>query len=323
MEGRRSAAMKLSTDRILTTHVGSLPRPPDLLAMLEARETGQGFDEAAFEARLARAVREIVEQQVVCGIDSVCDGEQSKISYTFYVRHRLSGLGAFHGAEVDKPPQTAQHLDLVDHPDAAARMIQLRGGVSWFAAAAVPCCTGPVAYRDRRPLDTDLKNLAAVNHATRNIPPASMRLHICWGNYEGPHTHDIPLAKVLDTCMRARPQALLFEAANPRHAHEWEDLQRAKIPDDKILMPGCIDSTTNFVEHPRLIRHRRARARHRRHGLRLCDLRGTDQPGRTVGRLGQAQIARRRSGDRDRPPLGKSRVGWAERSEAHGHSYSP
>ena len=152
--------MKLSTDRILTTHVGSLPRPPDLLAMLEARETGQGFDEAAFEARLARAVREIVEQQVACGIDSVCDGEQSKISYTFYVRHRLSGIGAFHGAEVDKPPQTAQHLDLVDHPDAAARMIQLRGGVSWFAAAAVPCCTGPVAYRDRRPLDTDLKNLA-------------------------------------------------------------------------------------------------------------------------------------------------------------------
>jgi len=338
--------MKLSTDRILTTHVGSLPRPPDLLAMLEARETGQGFDEAAFEARLARAVREIVEQQVACGIDSVCDGEQSKISYTFYVRHRLSGIGAFHGAEVDKPPQTAQHLDLVDHPDAAARMIQLRGGVSWFAAAAVPCCTGPVAYRDRRPLDTDLKNfaaafatahpgeafmnaaspgvltkfvpdtyyknedayvealaealqqeyeaivgagftlqidapdlgsarhnqyqhlsdeeflriaernIAAVNHATRNIPPTSMRLHICWGNYEGPHTHDIPLAKVFDTCMRARPQALLFEAANPRHAHEWEDLKHAKIPDDKILMPGCIDSTTNFVEHPRLVAQR-------------------------------------------------------------------
>ena len=105
--------MKLSTDRILTTHVGSLPRPPDLLAMLEARETGQGFDEAAFEARLARAVREIVEQQVACGIDSVCDGEQSKISYTFYVRHRLSGIGAFHGAEVDKPPQTAKPTTLV------------------------------------------------------------------------------------------------------------------------------------------------------------------------------------------------------------------
>ena len=338
--------MKISIDRILTTHVGSLPRPPDLLSMLEARETGQAFDEAAFEARLARAVRDIVDKQVECGIDSVCDGEQSKISYTFYVRHRLSGIGAFRGAEIDKPPQTAQHRDLADHPDAAVRMIQLRGGVSWFAAAAVPYYTGPVTYRDRHPLDTDIKNLkdacagahpgeafmnaaspgvltkfvpdtyyknedayvealaealqteyeaiaaaglilqidapdlgsarhnqyqhlsddeflrianrniAALNHATRNISPDKMRLHICWGNYEGPHTHDIPLALMLDTCMRARPQALLFEAANPRHAHEWEDLKRAKIPDDKILMPGCIDSTTNFVEHPRLIAQR-------------------------------------------------------------------
>ena len=335
-----------SSDRILTTHVGSLPRPPDLLALLEAREAGQGFDDAAFAARLADAVREVVAKQAACGIDSVCDGEQSKISYTFYVRHRLSGIGTFRGAEVDKPPQTAQHLDLVDHPDAAARMIQLRGGASWFASAAVPCCVGPVAYRDRRPLDTDIanltaacaaanpgeafmnaaspgvltkfvpdtyyknedayvealadalqqeyeaiaragfilqidapdlgsarhnqyqhlsddaflriadRNIAALNHATRNIPPEAMRMHICWGNYEGPHTHDIPLAKVLGACMRARPAALLFEAANPRHAHEWEDLKDARIPDDRILMPGVIDSTTNFVEHPRLIAQR-------------------------------------------------------------------
>jgi 5-methyltetrahydropteroyltriglutamate--homocysteine methyltransferase len=338
--------MKLSTDRILTTHVGSLPRPPDLLTMVEAREAGHGFDDAAFAARLAEAVRDVVAKQVACGIDSVCDGEQSKISYTFYVRHRLSGIGTFRGAEVDKPPQTGQHLDLVDHPDAAERLIQARGGTSWFAREAVPCCIGPVAYRDRRPLDTDLanltaacaashsgeafmnaaspgvltkfvpdtyyknedayvealaealqqeyeaiaragfilqidapdlgsarhnqyqhlsdeeflriadRNIAALNHATRNIPPHSMRMHICWGNYEGPHTHDIPLAKVLDTCMRARPAALLFEAANPRHAHEWEDLKNARIPDDRILMPGVIDSTTNFVEHPRLIAQR-------------------------------------------------------------------
>ena len=95
--------MKLSTDHILTTHVGSLPRPPDLLAMLEARETGQGFDEAAFERRLAAAVGEIVEKQVACGIDSVCDGELGKISYTFYIRHRLSGITAFRGSEVEKP----------------------------------------------------------------------------------------------------------------------------------------------------------------------------------------------------------------------------
>jgi 5-methyltetrahydropteroyltriglutamate--homocysteine methyltransferase len=100
------------------------------------------------------------------------------------------------------------------------------------------------------------RNIAALNQATANIPPQAMRMHLCWGNYEGPHTHDIPLAKILDVCMRARPAGLSFEAANPRHAHEWEDLRGAKIPDDKILIPGVIDSTTNFVEHPRLVAQR-------------------------------------------------------------------
>src|SRR5580704_2457280 len=338
--------MKTSTDRILTTHVGSLPRPPDLLDQLLAREAGSGFDAGAFEARLGGAVRDVVKQQVATGIDSVCDGEQSKISYTFYVRHRLSGIGSAGGVDIAAPPQAASHRDILDHPDFAERLRAARGGTSWFAAAAVPYCTGPVSYENRAPLDTDLKNLAAavaaekpveafmnaaspgvltkfvpdryyknedayvealadalqqeyeaianagfivqidapdlgsarhnqyqhlsdaeflkiaerniaaVNHATRNIPPDRMRLHICWGNYEGPHTHDIPLATVLDVAMRARPSGFLFEAANPRHAHEWEDLRAAKIPDDKILMPGCIDSTTNFVEHPRLIAQR-------------------------------------------------------------------
>jgi len=222
----------------------------------------------------------------------------------------------------------------------------MRGGTSWFAAAAVPFCTGPVSYRDRGPLERDLanlraacdaahpaeafvpaaspgvltkfvpdryyndedayvealadalrteyeaivdagfilqidapdlgsarhnqyqhlsdaeflriaeRNIAALNHATRNIAPDRMRMHICWGNYEGPHTHDIPLATVLPVAMKARPQGFQFEAANPRHAHEWEDLKGAGIPDDKVMMPGCLDSTTNFVEHPRLIAQR-------------------------------------------------------------------
>jgi 5-methyltetrahydropteroyltriglutamate--homocysteine methyltransferase len=347
--GRGAAAMQLSHDRILTTHVGSLPRPPDLLSLLEARERGESVAEGAFDKRLAEAVREVVARQVAAGIDSVCDGEQSKISYTFYVRHRLSGIGAAPGGDVARPPQTGAHADIREHPDFAARLVAMRGGTSWFASAAVPYCTGPVSYRDRGPLARDLRNLAAagaeskpleafmnaaspgvltkfvpdryyqdedayvaalaealsveyeaiheagfvlqidapdlgsarhnqyqhlsdaeflriaernvaaLNHATRNIPPEAMRMHICWGNYEGPHTHDIPLATMLDTCMRARPQALLFEAANPRHAHEWEDLKGAKIPDDKILMPGCIDSTTNFVEHPRLVAQRLCR----------------------------------------------------------------
>jgi 5-methyltetrahydropteroyltriglutamate--homocysteine methyltransferase len=338
--------MKHSTDRILTTHVGSLPRPPDLLAFLEAREMGQGFDEAAFERSLTASVDEVVRKQVEAGIDSVCDGELGKISYTFYVRHRLSGITAFRGSETDKPPQTAAHRDLLDHPDFMQRLNQARGGTSWFAREAVPCCTGPVTYHDRRPLETDLKNLTAacaaakpveafmnaaspgvltkfvpdryyhdedayvdalasalkeeyeaitkagfilqidapdlgsarhnqyqhlsdeeflriaernitaLNQATANIPPEAMRMHLCWGNYEGPHTHDIPLAKILNVALKARPAGLSFEAANPRHAHEWEDLRSAKIPDDKILIPGVIDSTTNFVEHPRLIAQR-------------------------------------------------------------------
>ena len=337
--------MKRSTGRILTTHVGSLPRPPDLLELLEARETGRAFEQSALDACLALAVHDIVEKQVAAGVDSVCDGELGKISYTFYVRHRMSGITAFQGGGNDTPPQSAAHRDLLDHPDFHQRLNAARG-TSWFSREAVPCCTGPVVYNDRGPLETDLSNLAAacsalkpaevfmnaaspgvltkfvpdryyrdedayvdalanalkeeyeaianagfilqidapdlgsarhnqyqhlsdseflriadrniaaLNQATANIPPEAMRMHLCWGNYEGPHTHDIPLAKIFDVCMRARPAGLSFETANPRHAHEWEDLRGAKIPDDKILIPGVIDSTTNFVEHPRLIAQR-------------------------------------------------------------------
>jgi 5-methyltetrahydropteroyltriglutamate--homocysteine methyltransferase len=338
--------MKTSTDRILTTHVGSLPRHPDVLAQVMKQELGAAVDEAAYAPLLAAAVRDVVQKQIAAGIDSVCDGEQSKISYTFYVRHRLSGIGSTTGTEHSAPPQTAAHRDILDHPDFMERLRAQRGGTSWFAAAAVPYCTGPVRYENRAPVETDIKNLAsavaaekpveafmnaaspgvltkfvpdryykneeayvealadalkeeyeaiwkagfilqidapdlgsarhnqyqhlsdaeflkiaerniaAVNHATQNIPPDRMRLHICWGNYEGPHTHDIPLAKVFDVAVKARPQAILFEAANPRHAHEWEELASKKIPDDTILMPGCIDSTTNFVEHPKLVAQR-------------------------------------------------------------------
>src|ERR1700736_2420308 len=153
--------MKLSTDRILTTHVGSLPRPPDLLAFLEARETAREFDQARFDGCLAASVDEIVKQQVAAGIDSVCDGELGKISYTFYVRHRLSGITAFRGGEIERPPQTAAHRDLLDHPDFMERLNQKRGGTAWFSREAVPCCIGPVAYLNRAPLETDLQNLAA------------------------------------------------------------------------------------------------------------------------------------------------------------------
>jgi len=100
------------------------------------------------------------------------------------------------------------------------------------------------------------RNIAMLNAATAGLPPDRMRLHICWGNYEGPHTHDLPLTKIIDIAFKATPQAISIEAANPRHDHEWEDMQAVKVPEDKVLIPGVIDSTNNFVEHPRLVAQR-------------------------------------------------------------------
>ena len=335
--------MKLSSDRILTTHVGSLPRPTPLLDLLEAENTGGDVDRATLHAETARAVDDIVARQVASGIDVVSDGEMSKISYTFYVRHRLTGIGE---GDPSRGRDRAEMVgrDLLDHPDFMER--QKETGSGWRNQFVQPLCVGPVSYGDRAPLERDLahfsaavegaapvegflnaaspgvltkfipdtyyadedaylaalagalkeeyeaihaggyllqidcpdlgsarhnqyqhlsdaeflriaeRNVEAVNVATANIPPEAMRMHICWGNYEGPHTHDIPLATVFDVCMKARPQALLFEGANPRHEHEWEDLAGARIPDDKVLIPGVIDSTSNFVEHPTLVAQR-------------------------------------------------------------------
>ena len=335
--------MKIGTERILTTHVGSLPRPDDLLDLLFAEEAGEEFDFGRLESRTAEAVRDIVAEQMAAGIDVVSDGEMGKIAYTFYVKHRLANIapGAPPGIEL---PEEMVNADLRDHPDFNERMKQARGG--WARQFTQPWCVGPVSYADHGPLERDLDNLKAavkaskpaeafmnaaspgvltkfvpnahyknedayvsaladamkteyeaihdagfllqidcpdlgsarhnqyqslseaeflkiaernveaLNHATANIPPDRMRMHICWGNYEGPHTHDVPLASVLPVCMKARPQGFLFEGANPRHEHEWEDIRHARIPDDKILIPGVVDSTSNFVEHPRLIAQR-------------------------------------------------------------------
>ncbi len=340
--------MNASTDRILTTHVGSLPRPGELFALVDARERGEPVDEARFDATAARAIAEVVARQAAAGVDVVGDGEFSKASYTFYVRHRLAGIGLVDGAS-GTLPKTGAHRDLLEHPDYHARLLKTSGQGAWFTRRSVPACTGPITYADDAPLRRDLanlrnavaaatprqpagafitaaspgvltkfvpdlhyrdeddyvealanamraeyeaihaagfilqidapdlgsarhnqyahlsddeflrvaaRNIEALNHATARIPPAAMRMHVCWGNYEGPHTHDIPLARIWDTVMAARPAGLLFEGANPRHAHEWEDLERVRIPDEKVLIPGVIDSTTNFVEHPRLIAQR-------------------------------------------------------------------
>jgi 5-methyltetrahydropteroyltriglutamate--homocysteine methyltransferase len=330
--------MKTSTDRILTTHTGSLPRPKPLIDLILAREKSGAVDDVEFEAETEVAVDDVVSRQVSCGIDVVSDGEMSKPSYTTYIRHRVEGIAPDPRA-AEKGIEIMVGRDLLDHPDFGHSRRS-------FSAVAFPGCVGELRYKDRSGLDRDLahlkaaarkseptdvfmtapspgiltrfiinlhypneeayvaaladvlkteyraiveagfilqidapdlgsarhnqyqhlsdaeflriaeRNIAALNHATEGLPPEQMRMHLCWGNYEGPHTHDIPLVKILDVALKARPQGLSFEAANPRHAHEWEELREKKIPDDKVLIPGVIDSTTNFVEHPKLIAQR-------------------------------------------------------------------
>jgi 5-methyltetrahydropteroyltriglutamate--homocysteine methyltransferase len=106
-------------------------------------------------------------------------------------------------------------------------------------------------FRDQAALNIDV-----LNHATQSIPPDRMRMHLCWGNYEGPHHRDVPLADIIDLVFAARPAAIAFEAANPRHAHEWAIFEDIKLPDGKIVIPGVIESKNNFIEHPELIAQR-------------------------------------------------------------------
>lgn len=325
--------MRRSVDRILTTHTGSLPRPWDLLATLEALDAGVAPDPAAFQARVRHAVAEAVRKQVAAGVDVVSDGEQGKVGYSTYVRHRLTG---FEGSSVVAP-----RADWADFPEALAR--HPRSSVSR------PSCTGPIEWRDRTAVDKDIANfkgalagspaaegfmtaaspgviahflrnehypsreaylarlaevmkeeydaivraglvlqvdcpdlamsrhlafadlgtaeflkiaeanVEALNHALRDIPPDRARLHLCWGNYEGPHHRDVPLRDILPVVLRARPQAISLEGANPRHAHEWAVFRDVKLPDDKVLIPGVLDSTTNFIEHPELVAQRLVR----------------------------------------------------------------
>jgi 5-methyltetrahydropteroyltriglutamate--homocysteine methyltransferase len=333
--------MKTSTDRILTTHTGSLPRPKPLIDIILDREKQGSVDAAAFEAATAQAVDQVVAQQVAAGIDVVNDGEMSKPSYTTYIRHRVGGIAPDPRA-ADKGRDIMVGRDLLAFPD-----FGVRGQRSNFAATPFPGCVGELTYKDRAALDRDIahlkaaatkakpadvfmtapspgiltrfiinlhypteeayvaalaevmkveyraiveagfilqidapdlgsarnnqyrhltddefrsqiaeRNIAALNAAIEGLPADHMRLHICWGNYEGPHTHDLPLIKIIDIAFKARVGAISIEAANPRHDHEWEDLKTIKIPDDKILIPGVIDSTTNFVEHPRLVAQR-------------------------------------------------------------------
>ena len=326
--------MKRSTERILTTHTGSLPRPADLAAMLEALDTGAPLDAAAFQARVRRAVADIVRKQLDAGVDIVSDGEQGKVGYSTYVRHRLTGFGG-HSA-------VPRRADWADFPEAAARAERR-------STVARPACNAPIDWKDRTAVQTDVAsfgaalegvtpaeafmtaaspgviahflpnthypsraaylarlvdvmkeeydaihragfllqvdcpdlamgrhlafpdvsnadfvkiaeaNVEALNHALRDIPPDRIRMHLCWGNYEGPHHRDIPLREIIGVALKARPQALSFEGANPRHEHEWVVFREIRLPDDKIIIPGVLDSTTNFIEHPELVAQRLVR----------------------------------------------------------------
>jgi 5-methyltetrahydropteroyltriglutamate--homocysteine methyltransferase len=326
--------MRRSTDRFLTTHTGSLPRPDDLIRTMYAKEEGVPVEPAALSARVREAVAEVVKKQVAAGIDFVNDGELSKPSYATYIKDRLNGFGgtgntfvyqdlaAFPNLEKRvfgdpgrsrrKTPACNAAISVRDAQAAATDVANLKAAMSaahhgdGFMSAASPGVIAlffrndhyptheaylfAIADAMRREYETiaaagiDLQidcpdlamgrhiqyadlslaefrkraelNVAALNHALAAIRPERLRLHLCWGNYEGPHHCDVPLADIIDIVFKARPNAISFEAANPRHGHEWAVFEKLKLPPNKILIPGVIESKSNFIEHPELIAQR-------------------------------------------------------------------
>jgi 5-methyltetrahydropteroyltriglutamate--homocysteine methyltransferase len=327
--------MNPDTDRLLTTHVGSLPRPQAVVDLLFAQDRGEAYDAAQFAATMQAAVNDAVARQVQAGVDIVSDGEMSKISYATYIRHRLTGF------EIGDVPR-ATPKDLDDYPDYKDRLSRLGATPKYHR----PICTGPIAVRDHSGLHADIRRLQnavaqhraraafmnaaspgviavfqpntyypsheaylqalaeamrteyetivaaglylqidapdlamgrhikfrdvdddtflrnaelqveALNYALQNVPASRLRMHVCWGNYEGPHHYDIPLRKIVGVVLKAKPSTLLIEGANPRHAHEWAVWEDVPLPEDKVLAPGVIDSVSNFIEHPELVAER-------------------------------------------------------------------
>ena len=326
--------MKRSTDRILTTHAGSLPRPPDLTRMMWDLLDEKPVDQDKLATRVQEAVVEVVGKQREAGIDIVSDGEMSKVGFSNYVMQRYSGFA-----------NRAQFVatDLGDFPDIINKLfVENEGG----RHLVMPNVEGPIELRDKDAVHRDIANfkaaldgaspemafiaavtpgqmlfnfpnlyyksdaayleaaakalsyeykaivdagfnlqldapdlpmrahcftggvgtadmktyvpmaIEAMNEATRGLPPDKVRLHLCWGNYAGPHHHDVELKEIIEPVLKTNAGFIYFEAANPRHAHEWEVWEQAKIPDGKALIPGVIDTLTNHVEHPRLVAQR-------------------------------------------------------------------
>ncbi|MCI5040897.1 MAG: cobalamin-independent methionine synthase II family protein [Donghicola eburneus] len=325
--------------KILTTHVGSLPRSQDVVDFIFAREHGKDYDQDAFDTCMAAAVDDTVRKQVAAGVDIVSDGETSKISYATYVKDRYTGFDG------DSPRNAP--ADLKQFPSFLKRLAD-DGGTPQYAR---PMCVGEVKSKGQGELQKDITNLKyamaehgvergfmnaaspgvislflqndhyatreaylaaladamkeeyetivgagldlqldcpdlalsrhmlfndlsddeflkiaashveALNHALQDVPAEKVRVHICWGNYEGPHVCDIPMSKMFDTLMSTKSRYVLFETSNPRHGHEWSVFRdrKADIPEDKVLVPGVVDTTTNFVEHPELVAERVSR----------------------------------------------------------------
>ena len=322
--------------KILTSHVGSLPRSQKVVDFIFARENETEYDQIEFDSVMSNAVQQTVAKQVHSGVDIVSDGETSKISYATYVKDRYNGFSG------DSPRNAP--ADLKMFPGFLERLAN-DGGTPQYAR---PQCTGKVSSKDQSELQKDIRNLKsgmkvsgvdrgfmnaaspgvislflqnayyknresylaaladamreeyetivaagldlqldcpdlalsrhmlfnelsdsefvkvaashvdALNHALENIPEEKVRIHICWGNYEGPHCCDIGMDKVFSTLMSAKAKYLLFETSNPRHAHEWTVFRdrKSEIPDNKVLVPGVVDTTTNFIEHPELVAQR-------------------------------------------------------------------
>ncbi|MEZ5853574.1 MAG: cobalamin-independent methionine synthase II family protein [Hyphomicrobiaceae bacterium] len=321
------------TDRILTTHVGSLPRSELVSDVVGAEEAGNPVSEELFDAVIGEAVEVEVARQKALGLDIVSDGEFSKLTYASYIQHRLTGFSG------DSPLVTPADLD--DFPGASEQLRRRRG-----QKFQRPMCTGPVALSTRAPLDGDIKRMRAavekhqphgafltaaspgliaifhpnryypthmaylealakamhqeyaaivdagfdlqidcpdlamgrhtifkaasdaafINHAEEQVealnlalaglPAERLRMYVSWGNYEGPHTHDIALERILPVILKGKPRQLVIEAATPTHQHDWHVFETIKLPDDKVLLPGVIDVTNNYVEHPQVIADR-------------------------------------------------------------------
>jgi 5-methyltetrahydropteroyltriglutamate--homocysteine methyltransferase len=331
--------MKRSTEKILTTHAGSLPRSDRLMQLMLAREQGKLVDASELADTIQQAVTDAVRRQIALGIDVISDGEMSKIGFANYIKDRLTGFSG------QSAPLVVR--DVLDHPDLLLVRRSENGGRNF-----IPACTGPISVRDREAVQRDIATLQAVvretppegifmpaaspgaiaqvvenyyypseeaylyaladamryeyqaiaaagfwlqldcpdlamqrhvrfadapldefraylqrgvevlNYALSGIAPERVRVHVCWGNYNGPHHRDVPLKDIIDLLLQVQCGALSLEAANPRHEHEWKVFEQISLPEGKVLIPGLIDSCSNYVEHPEVVAQRIVRFAH-------------------------------------------------------------